>query len=95
MTAKLFTLNPVEGYRPKTFAGHKDHVLGAFFSAEGRTVCEGSFILPSIKRLLSVLALRYIQSAGMARSLHGGRNVRLIWKTMAATMKRLIHPAIL
>ncbi|KAJ4468761.1 quinon protein alcohol dehydrogenase-like superfamily [Lentinula aciculospora] len=32
MTARLFTLNPVEGYRPKTFAGHRDAVLGAYFS---------------------------------------------------------------
>ncbi|KAJ7269818.1 quinon protein alcohol dehydrogenase-like superfamily [Mycena rebaudengoi] len=29
MTARLFTLNPVEGFRPKTFAGHRDAVLGA------------------------------------------------------------------
>ena len=38
MTAKLYTLHPVQGFRPKTFAGHKDHVLGAYFSTDGRTV---------------------------------------------------------
>lgn len=38
MTARLFTLDPVEGFRPKTFAGHKDAVLGAYFSADGKTV---------------------------------------------------------
>ncbi|KIK70124.1 hypothetical protein GYMLUDRAFT_187734 [Collybiopsis luxurians FD-317 M1] len=38
MTARLFTLHPVEGYRPKTFAGHRDAVLGAFFSADGNTI---------------------------------------------------------
>ncbi|KIY47369.1 WD40 repeat-like protein [Fistulina hepatica ATCC 64428] len=38
MTARLFTLNPVEGFRPKTFAGHKDAVLGAFFSSDGNTI---------------------------------------------------------
>ncbi|OBZ67291.1 Periodic tryptophan protein 2 [Grifola frondosa] len=38
MTARLFTLDPVEGFRPKTFAGHKDAVLGAYFSDEGRTI---------------------------------------------------------
>lgn len=38
MTARLFTLNPVEGFRPKTFAGHKDAVLGAYFSADGNSV---------------------------------------------------------
>ncbi|KAF4618632.1 hypothetical protein D9613_010107 [Agrocybe pediades] len=38
MTARLFTLNPVEGFRPKTFAGHKDAVLGAYFSTDGTTI---------------------------------------------------------
>ncbi|KAF9500274.1 WD40 repeat-like protein [Pleurotus eryngii] len=38
MTARLFTLNPVEGFRPKTFAGHRDVVLGAFFSADGASI---------------------------------------------------------
>ena len=49
MTARLFTLNPVEGFRPKTFAGHRDAVLGAYFSADGNTV----------RFLDSHLALRY------------------------------------
>ncbi|KAF9068823.1 WD40-repeat-containing domain protein [Rhodocollybia butyracea] len=38
MTARLFTLHPVEGYRPKTFAGHRDAVLGAYFSTDGKTI---------------------------------------------------------
>ncbi|KAF4607257.1 hypothetical protein EYR38_001318 [Pleurotus pulmonarius] len=38
MTARLFTLNPVEGFRPKTFAGHRDVVLGAFFAADGSSI---------------------------------------------------------
>lgn len=38
MTARLFTLDPVEGFRPKTFAGHRDAVLGAYFSSDGKTV---------------------------------------------------------
>ncbi|KAJ7240820.1 WD40-repeat-containing domain protein [Mycena haematopus] len=38
MTARLFTLNPVEGFRPKTFAGHKDAVLGAYFSRDSTTI---------------------------------------------------------
>ncbi|KAK7044745.1 periodic tryptophan protein 2 [Favolaschia claudopus] len=38
MTARLFTLNPVEGFRPKTFAGHKDAVVGAYFSADSTTI---------------------------------------------------------
>ncbi|KAJ7892933.1 WD40-repeat-containing domain protein [Mycena olivaceomarginata] len=38
MTARLFTLNPVEGFRPKTFAGHKDAVLGAYFSNDSTTI---------------------------------------------------------
>lgn len=38
MTGRLFTLYPVEGYRPKTFAGHRDAVLNAYFSADHKTV---------------------------------------------------------
>ncbi|KAA1472461.1 WD repeat protein [Dentipellis sp. KUC8613] len=38
MTARLFTLDPVEGFRPKTFAGHKDSVLNAYFSADALTI---------------------------------------------------------
>ncbi|KAK2461249.1 hypothetical protein APHAL10511_006776 [Amanita phalloides] len=38
MTARLFTLNPVEGFRPKTFAGHKDAVIGAYFSTDSSTI---------------------------------------------------------
>ncbi|KAF9225973.1 WD40 repeat-like protein [Gyrodon lividus] len=38
MTARLFTLDPLEGFRPKTFAGHRDAVIGAYFSAKGRAI---------------------------------------------------------
>ncbi|PCH35317.1 WD40 repeat-like protein [Wolfiporia cocos MD-104 SS10] len=38
MTARLFTLDPVEGFRPKTFAGHRDVVIGAYFSTDGKTI---------------------------------------------------------
>lgn len=38
MTARLFTLHPLEGFRPKTFAGHKDAVLSAYFAGDGKTV---------------------------------------------------------
>ncbi|KAF7794916.1 hypothetical protein EIP86_006059 [Pleurotus ostreatoroseus] len=38
MTARLFTLDPVEGFRPKTFAGHRDAVLNAYFSADCNTI---------------------------------------------------------
>jgi len=33
-----YTLDPVEGFRPKTFAGYRDAVLSAYFSADGNTV---------------------------------------------------------
>ena len=38
MTARLYTVHPVEGFRPKTFAGHRDYVIGAYFDSDGRTV---------------------------------------------------------
>lgn len=42
MTARLFTLNPVEGFRPKTFAGHRDAVVGAYFSPKSNAVSDRS-----------------------------------------------------
>ncbi|KAG8988141.1 hypothetical protein FRB93_004296 [Tulasnella sp. JGI-2019a] len=38
MTARLYTLDPLEDYRPKTFAGHRDVVLKAFFSKDQKTI---------------------------------------------------------
>ena len=38
MTARLYTLHPVEGYKPKSFAGHRDVVLNAYFSEDEKTV---------------------------------------------------------
>lgn len=38
MTARLYTINPLEGFQPKQFAGHRDVVLGAFFSQDEKTV---------------------------------------------------------
>jgi periodic tryptophan protein 2 len=40
MTAKLYTLDPVEGFRPKTFGGHRNVVVGAFFSDDEKTVSD-------------------------------------------------------
>jgi hypothetical protein len=55
MTARLFTLNPLEGFRPKTFAGHRDAVLAAYFSADGTSVSDRALV-PSY----SLLRLRVI-----------------------------------
>lgn len=38
MTARLYTLYPVQGYRPKTFAGHRDQVVCAYFSKDHKTI---------------------------------------------------------
>ncbi|POW07197.1 hypothetical protein PSTT_08455, partial [Puccinia striiformis] len=32
MTVRMYTVNPVEGYRPRNFTGHKDTVLGAWLT---------------------------------------------------------------
>jgi periodic tryptophan protein 2 len=42
MSAKLYTLDPVEGFQPKSFGGHRDLVLGAYFSDDEKTVREVS-----------------------------------------------------
>lgn len=38
MSARLFSLDPVPGFRPKTFSGHRDAVLNGFFSLDERTI---------------------------------------------------------
>lgn len=38
MTAKVFSLDPVEGFLPTSMAGHKDSVVGAYFSKDQETI---------------------------------------------------------
>ena len=38
MSARLFSLDPLPGFRPKTFTGHRDAVIEAFFSLDERTI---------------------------------------------------------
>ncbi|KZT23719.1 WD40 repeat-like protein [Neolentinus lepideus HHB14362 ss-1] len=38
MTARLFTLDPLEGFRPKTFSGHRDAIIAAYFSSDGENI---------------------------------------------------------
>ena len=42
MTARLYTLHPIEGFKPKSFGGHRDVVLRAFFSEDEKTVSEAT-----------------------------------------------------
>ena len=38
MSGRLFSLDPVPGFRPKTFSGHRDSVVRAFFSLDEKTI---------------------------------------------------------
>lgn len=38
MTARLWTLEPLKGFKPKTFAGHRDVIVDCFFSADEKTI---------------------------------------------------------
>ncbi|CAD6890976.1 unnamed protein product [Tilletia controversa] len=38
LSARLYSLHPLQGFRPRTFAGHRDQVLGAWFSADEREI---------------------------------------------------------
>ena len=38
MTARLYTVDPLDGFMPKSFGGHRDIVLRAFFSEDEKTV---------------------------------------------------------
>jgi hypothetical protein len=67
MTARLFTLDPVEGFRPKTFAGHRDAVLNAYFSSDSTTVSIKKLPL----RILSISLHRSTPSVEMAQCSRG------------------------
>lgn len=87
MTARLFTLDPVEGFRPKTFAGHKDAVLGAYFSRDGSSVRPQLFF--SLLHILN-LGIRYTLSVAMEQCSRGKRR-NLPWIRIQITMNPL-HP---
>lgn len=38
LTAKVYSLNPIEGFVPTSLAGHKDSVIGAYFSKDQETI---------------------------------------------------------
>ncbi|KAK0556774.1 U3 snoRNP protein [Tilletia horrida] len=37
-TARLYSLHPIQGFKPRTFAGHRDQVMGAWFSSDEREI---------------------------------------------------------
>ena len=39
LTARIWSLNPEEGFVPTTLAGHREGVLGAWFSKDQESVC--------------------------------------------------------
>ena len=43
MTSKMFSLDPIEGFSPITFAGHKDFLVASFFSLDMQTVSNHYF----------------------------------------------------
>ncbi|GBB93196.1 hypothetical protein RclHR1_02130009 [Rhizophagus clarus] len=38
MTAKIYSLHPMEGFTPITLSGHRNYVIGAYFSADQETI---------------------------------------------------------
>ncbi|RXK40807.1 periodic tryptophan protein 2 [Tremella mesenterica] len=57
MTARMFTLDPLEGFMPKTFGGHRDVVLSAYFSEDEKTIYtvsrDGAVFIWNAKKTLS------------------------------------------
>jgi periodic tryptophan protein 2 len=52
MTARLYTLDPLDDFRPKTFAGHRSAVLNAYFSSNSKSVSD--FMVPPCILLTTV-----------------------------------------
>lgn len=38
MTARVFSLDPIEGFTPFTLAGHRDEVVGVYFADDDKTI---------------------------------------------------------
>ncbi|CAG8579166.1 16574_t:CDS:2 [Rhizophagus irregularis] len=38
MTARIYSLHPIEGFTPITLAGHRNYVIGAYFSSDQETI---------------------------------------------------------
>jgi len=92
MTARLYTLDPLEGFRPKTFAGHKNVVLNAYFSSNSKSVsiAQGS----AIHSFNYCDPIRYIQSVVMAPCSSGEPRhpkLPLMMMTMALLTHRLLR----
>lgn len=45
MTAKIYSLNPIENFIPITLTGHRDYVIGAYFSENQDLVSWFNYIL--------------------------------------------------
>lgn len=90
MTARIFTLHHLKGFKPKTFAGHRDVVLNAYFSSDNRTVS----ILLNITRVVFFrsfsLVCRSTPLAGMERYLLGGGNQMTQWTRPVTTKMEAI-----
>ena len=74
LMAKVYSLNPVEGFVPTSLAGHRDSVIGAYFSKDQESVwplyCKHCVRMYLLMYLWSFLA-RYIPSARMVHYLNG------------------------
>jgi hypothetical protein len=38
MTARIYSLHPIDGFRPLTLTGHRNHVVAVFFSEDAEKV---------------------------------------------------------
>lgn len=43
MTARIYSLHPIEEFTPITLAGHRNYVIGAYFSSDQETVSNTYF----------------------------------------------------
>jgi periodic tryptophan protein 2 len=68
LTARIWSLNPEEGFEPTSLAGHRQGVKAAYFAADQESV---SFCKEDLSKPRLISANRYIRSAKMAPFLSG------------------------
>ena len=57
MTARIYSTNPIEGYQPLTLTGHRNYVVGVFFSSDAEKVLSGVCLLDRVCACVCVHAL--------------------------------------
>ncbi|KAK9845761.1 hypothetical protein WJX81_001752 [Elliptochloris bilobata] len=76
LTARVFSLDPIEGYRPPTLAGHRAALVGVFFAHPDPAAAPPRVDLLTASRDGALLCWTYERGAGGGGALRGAKRRR-------------------